>query len=151
MDNLWAAKEDNVDKLTSACSLGMLRKEWHDSTVILSNKGEDKMGNNKEITMDNNEKKRNKGGGILIAVAIGAVIGLAVGFLYAPRAGKETRKIFKDKVKITKAKAAEITKKSKGIINDEIKIDNKVGEFIKESRVPVTSSAKSGNGGMGYK
>ena len=110
------------------------------------------MDNNKELTMASNEEKKmgNKGGGILIAVAIGAVIGLAVGFLYAPRAGKETRKILKDKVKITKAKAAEITQKSKEIIKDEIKIaSNKVDEFIQEARVPVTISSKRGNGGRG--
>ena len=72
-------------------------------------------GENKQITMDNNKEKKmgNKGGAIFITFAIGAVIGLAVGLLYAPKAGKETKALIKDKVQITKAKADEIVRQFK--------------------------------------
>ena len=45
--------------------------------------------------------------GIGLGIAIGAVIGLAAGMLYAPRPGEETREILKDKADEFKHKAAE--------------------------------------------
>jgi gas vesicle protein len=105
---------------------------------------------NKEITMDNSEEKKmgNNGGSMLISLAIGAVIGLVVGFLYAPKAGKETRKIIKDKAQSTKDKAVEIVQQIKKVSSDEVEIAKKnLGEYIEEARVPITSSAKKGNGG----
>jgi gas vesicle protein len=41
---------------------------------------------------------RDSGAGFFAGLLIGAVIGLAVGFLYAPQSGDETRKIVKEKV-----------------------------------------------------
>lgn len=103
---------------------------------------------NKEITIGNSDEKKmgNKVGGILITLAIGTVIGLAVGFLYAPKSGKETRTIIKDKAQSTKDKAVEIVRQIKKVSRDEVKIAKKnLGEYIQEAKVPVT--AKKGNGG----
>jgi gas vesicle protein len=44
----------------------------------------------------------------LIGLIIGAIAGLAVGFLYAPKAGKETRAILKEKAGQLKDKAGEL-------------------------------------------
>ncbi len=41
---------------------------------------------------------RDSGAGFFSGLLIGAVIGLAIGFLYAPQPGQETRKLVKDKV-----------------------------------------------------
>ena len=40
---------------------------------------------------------RDTSGGFFAGVMIGAFIGLAVGFLYAPQEGKETRRLVKEK------------------------------------------------------
>jgi len=53
---------------------------------------------------------RDSGAGFFAGLLVGAVIGLAVGFLYAPQPGHETRKIIKEKVtsvKDTASKAAQ--------------------------------------------
>lgn len=111
------------------------------------------MNNNKEINMKNKEEMKpgNNGAGTIIgAVAIGAAIGLAVGFLYAPKPGKETRKILKDKALIAKAKASDIIKKSKEVIGKKaVIINDKAGEFIQEVQSPVISGTKRGNSGRG--
>ncbi len=45
--------------------------------------------------------------GIGLGLAIGAVVGLAIGMLYAPRPGEETREILREKAGEYKHKAAE--------------------------------------------
>lgn len=44
---------------------------------------------------------------------LGAVVGVAIGFLYAPKPGKETRELLKEKAEKTKAKASEVAEKAK--------------------------------------
>jgi gas vesicle protein len=51
---------------------------------------------------------REGGSGFLVGFIIGAIAGLAVGFLYAPKAGKETRAILKEKAGQLKDKAGEL-------------------------------------------
>ena len=65
--------------------------------------------------MNNNEKKEmgNNGRGMFIGLIIGAAIGIAAGFLYAPKAGKETRKIISDKVNTAKDKTVEMVRQIK--------------------------------------
>jgi gas vesicle protein len=48
------------------------------------------------------------GSSFLIGFIIGAVAGVAIGFLYAPKAGKETRALLKDKAGEIKNKAGEL-------------------------------------------
>ena len=48
------------------------------------------------------------GSSFLIGFIIGAIAGVAVGFLYAPKAGKETRAILKEKAGQLKDKAGEL-------------------------------------------
>ncbi len=50
----------------------------------------------------------NTTGGLVIGFVMGAAIGLAVGFLYAPYAGWETRASIREKVEKTKWKAEDI-------------------------------------------
>ena len=59
--------------------------------------------------MTNNEGYGNFGMGLLI----GAAIGLAVGILYAPRPGKETRALIREKAMDATDKAEEIIDKAK--------------------------------------
>ncbi len=40
---------------------------------------------------------KDSGGSFLIGFIIGAVAGIAIGLLYAPKAGRETRAILKEK------------------------------------------------------
>lgn len=48
---------------------------------------------------------RDSGGGFFAGLIIGAVIGLAVGFLYAPQPGHETRRMVKEKAASVKGSA----------------------------------------------
>jgi gas vesicle protein len=51
---------------------------------------------------------RDSGNSFLIGFILGAVAGVAVGFLYAPKAGKETRTLLKEKAGELKEKASEM-------------------------------------------
>ena len=52
--------------------------------------------------------EKDGGSSFLIGFIIGAIAGVAVGFLYAPKAGKETRAILKEKAGQLKDKAGEL-------------------------------------------
>jgi len=54
---------------------------------------------------------KDTGSSFAIGFLIGAVVGVAVGFLYAPKAGKETRAMLKQKAGEVKEKAGEVTAK----------------------------------------
>ncbi len=56
---------------------------------------------------------KDKGTGFAIRFIVGTAIGLAIGFLYAPRPGEETRQLLKEKAEKVKEKAAEVTEKVK--------------------------------------
>ena len=51
--------------------------------------------------------------GLITGFFIGAAIGLAVGFLYAPHAGEETRTLIREKAGRTKEKAEDIIEEAK--------------------------------------
>jgi gas vesicle protein len=67
------------------------------------------------------KKKRRKtemaekegGSSFLVGFIIGAIAGVAIGFLYAPKAGKETRSILKEKAGQLKDKAGEIISRAR--------------------------------------
>ena len=52
------------------------------------------------------------GNSFLIGFIIGALAGVAVGFLYAPKPGKETRAMLKEKATEFKDKAGEVISKA---------------------------------------
>jgi gas vesicle protein len=52
--------------------------------------------------------EKDGGSGFLVGLIIGAIAGLAVGFLYAPKAGKETRALLKEKAGQLKDRAGEV-------------------------------------------
>jgi gas vesicle protein len=58
------------------------------------------------------------GSSFLIGFIIGAVAGIAVGFLYAPKSGKETRALLKEKVGEVREKATEMTEKAKEVASE---------------------------------
>ncbi|MFC2068293.1 YtxH domain-containing protein [Chloroflexota bacterium] len=51
--------------------------------------------------------------GFGIGLIVGATIGLAVGFLYAPKPGRETRKLLREKAEKTAEQAKEAAEKAK--------------------------------------
>jgi len=56
---------------------------------------------------------RDTGSSFAIGFIIGAIAGVAIGFLYAPKAGKETRALLREKAEEVKEKASEVTEKAK--------------------------------------
>ena len=50
----------------------------------------------------------------LVGFIVGTVVGVAIGFLYAPKSGKETRALLKEKASELKEKASEMTGRIKG-------------------------------------
>ncbi|OGO01591.1 MAG: hypothetical protein A2Y90_02095 [Chloroflexi bacterium RBG_13_52_12] len=52
--------------------------------------------------------ERDAGNSFMIGFILGAIAGVAVGFLYAPKAGKETRALLRDKAGELKEKASEV-------------------------------------------
>jgi len=55
---------------------------------------------------------RDTGSSFAIGFIIGAIAGVAIGFLYAPKAGKETRALLKEKAGEVKEKAEEVKEKA---------------------------------------
>jgi gas vesicle protein len=53
------------------------------------------------------------GSSFLVGFIIGAIAGVAIGFLYAPKAGKETRTILKEKAGQIKDKASEMISRAR--------------------------------------
>jgi len=56
---------------------------------------------------------KDSGSSFAIGFLIGAIAGVAIGFLYAPKAGKETRTLLKEKASEFKEKAGEVSDKAK--------------------------------------
>lgn len=53
------------------------------------------------------------GSNFLVGFIIGAIAGVAIGFLYAPKSGKETRAMLKEKASVVKESAIEAGRKVK--------------------------------------
>jgi gas vesicle protein len=70
---------------------------------------------------------RDTGSSFAIGFFIGAVVGVAIGFLYAPKAGKETRTLLKEK-------AGEVTERAKEVATEARKrVEEKLGHKATES------------------
>jgi gas vesicle protein len=52
--------------------------------------------------------EKESGNSFIIGFILGAIAGVAVGFLYAPKAGKETRTLLKEKAGELKERATEM-------------------------------------------
>ena len=70
---------------------------------------------------------RDGGSGFAIGLIVGAALGLAIGFLFAPRSGTETRQLLKDKAEATREKAAEAARK----------VRQTAGEAVKRARAKM--------------
>jgi gas vesicle protein len=71
---------------------------------------------------DMQEKRNNSGTGyFLTSLILGLAVGLAIGFLYAPRSGEETRTRLSRKAKIAEARAVKVVKKSTEAVRQAIK------------------------------
>ncbi len=57
--------------------------------------------------------EKDSGTSFAVGFLIGAIAGVAIGFLYAPKPGKETRAMLKEKADEFKEKAGEVTEKAK--------------------------------------
>jgi gas vesicle protein len=54
-------------------------------------------------------------GSFAIGFILGAIAGVAIGFLYAPKAGRETRALLKEKAGEIREKASEMKEKAKEV------------------------------------
>jgi len=52
--------------------------------------------------------EKESGNNFIMGFLLGAIAGVAIGFLYAPKAGKETRALLKEKAGQLKDKASEV-------------------------------------------
>lgn len=57
--------------------------------------------------------QKEQAGGVGVGFAMGLLIGAVIGILYAPRSGKDTREIIKEKTEVTKEKAEQIIEEAK--------------------------------------
>jgi gas vesicle protein len=62
-----------------------------------------------------------RGSGFAIGLIVGAALGLAIGFLFAPRPGAETRQLLKEKAETARERAAEITSKVRETAGEAVK------------------------------
>ncbi|MBC8477570.1 MAG: YtxH domain-containing protein [Dehalococcoidia bacterium] len=73
--------------------------------------------------------EKDTGASFAIGFLLGAVVGAAVGFLYAPQPGKETRAMLKEKAETAAEKAKEAAEKAKeAAIAAEHRVEEKLGK-----------------------
>jgi gas vesicle protein len=65
--------------------------------------------------------ERNGGSGFAIGLIVGAALGLAIGFLFAPKSGAETRQFLKEKAVDAKERATEAVRKVRGTAAEAVK------------------------------
>ena len=72
--------------------------------------------------------EKDSGASFVVGFILGAVAGAAIGFLYAPKPGKETRALLKEKAIEAKEKAGEVAEKAKeATIKAEKRVEEKLG------------------------
>ena len=57
--------------------------------------------------------EKDTGTSFAIGFILGAVVGVTIGFLYAPKPGRETRALLKEKAEAAREKASEVAEKAK--------------------------------------
>jgi len=63
---------------------------------------------------------KDSGSGFVTGLIMGALIGVVVGFLYAPQSGTETRRLVKEKTEIIKEKAARAARRVKDVVQSRL-------------------------------
>jgi gas vesicle protein len=63
---------------------------------------------------------KDSGSGFVTGLIMGALIGVVVGFLYAPQSGTETRRLVKEKTEIVKEKAARAARRVKDVVQSRL-------------------------------
>lgn len=72
--------------------------------------------------------EKDTGASFAVGFLLGAVIGVAIGFLYAPQPGRETRAVPKEKAEIAAEKAKETAQKAKeAAVAAEHRVEEKLG------------------------
>jgi gas vesicle protein len=75
---------------------------------------------------------KDTGTGFTIGFIVGAAMGLAIGFLYAPRPGEETRHMLREKTEQVKGKTEEMKEKATEVV-----------EKVKETTAEAGKKAKA--------
>ena len=63
---------------------------------------------------------KDSGSGFITGLIMGALIGVVVGFLYAPRSGTETRRLVKEKTAVVKEKASRVAGRVKDVVQSRL-------------------------------
>ena len=72
---------------------------------------------------------KDSGGSFIAGFILGAIAGVAIGFLYAPKPGKETRELIKEKAERATEKAKEASEKAKKAAAEaREKVEEKLGQ-----------------------
>ena len=72
--------------------------------------------------------EKDTGSSFAIGFLLGAVVGVAVGFLYAPKPGRETRAMLKEKAETAAEKAKDAAEKAKeAAVAAEHRVEEKLG------------------------
>ncbi len=64
---------------------------------------------------------KDSGSGFVTGLIMGALIGVVVGFLYAPQSGTETRRLVKEKTEVVKEKAARAARRVTDVVQSRLK------------------------------
>lgn len=75
---------------------------------------------------------KDSGSSFAIGFLIGAIAGVAIGFLYAPKSGKETRAMLKERADELKEKAGEIKEKAGEVTEKARETALEAGKRVKE-------------------
>ena len=72
--------------------------------------------------------EKDTGAGFAVGFLFGAVVGVAIGFLYAPKPGSETRAMLKEKAETAAEKAKETAEKARETaVAAEHRVEEKLG------------------------
>ena len=63
---------------------------------------------------------KDSGSGFFTGLIMGALIGVVVGFLYAPQSGDETRRLVKEKSEVIKEKASKAANRVKDVVQSRL-------------------------------
>ena len=72
--------------------------------------------------------EKDTGASFAVGFLLGAVVGVAIGFLYAPKPGRETRTMLKEKAETAAEKAKETAEKAReAAVEAEHRVEEKLG------------------------